>query len=169
MAAAALVLFHFALLVAQLALLAVTAQRSNVPACSQVGLQIRATPQTVRRGRRAVLTAKVTNKGPSTLSGLGIRVDLPTGLVAAEANASRGVPIVVNTGGTAYWRDLTLKPGKVRVLRIKARACATATSGAFPVGGAAYLLNATNDVTCLSRATTKPSTVRDDDDDDDDP
>lgn len=53
-----------------------------IPACSKLGLKFQTSPHKLCRGGQAVLTAKIANKGSSTLSGLGVRLDLPTGLVA---------------------------------------------------------------------------------------
>lgn len=128
-----------------------------LPTCSQIDLRIRSNRATVVPGGAIVLAAKVSNTGTRTLSGIGVRLDLPTGLVGETKRA--GAPLLVNGGTTAYWTGLTLKPGKRRVLKVKARACGSATPGSFPLGGAAYLVNSTNDVTCLNAATTKPSTV----------
>lgn len=134
------------------------AQQQGIPACSQLGLRIRSSRVAVGPGGSVVLAAKLANKGARNLSGIGVRLDLPTGLVAQGRQS--GAPIVVNGGTTTYWMGLTLKPGKGRLLKLKARACSVATAGNFPLGGAVYVINATDDVTCLSSATAKPSTVR---------
>ena len=134
-------------------------QATSIPACSQLRLHIRSGRATVIRGWSVILAARTANKGSSTL-GVGVRLDLPTGLVAERGQKSLS-PHIVNGGSTVYWTALTLEPGKHRVLKLKARACGSATPGSFPLGGAAYLLNATSDVTCMSGAATmKPTTVR---------
>jgi len=132
--------------------------QSSIPMCSQVGLRIRSSRASVSRGGSIVFAAKVANTGTHTLSGIGVRLDLPTGLVG-QAKPS-GTPVIVNGGTTAYWTELTLKPGKRRALKLKARACGSATPGSFPMSGAVYLVNTTDDITCLSAAATKPSLVR---------
>ena len=128
--------------------------------CSQLSLHIRSSRASVSPGGSTVLVAKLANTGTRTVSGIGVRLDLPTGLVA-RAKPGGGEPLVVNGGATAYWTELTVRPGKRRVLKLKARACGSATPGGFPLGGAVYVINATSDVTCLSAATTmKPAVVR---------
>jgi len=137
------------------------AEQQGVLACSELSLRIKASRATVGPGKSIVLAAKVANKGAGTLSGVGVRLDLPTGLVAQGQPS--GTPIVVDVAGSAsaYWTALTLKPGKHRVLRLKARTCGAATAGSFPLEGAAYVVNATDAVVCLSPMTAaKPSKVR---------
>ncbi len=135
----------------------VTAQQQSIPTCSELHLRIRASRATVVPGGSVVFKAKLANKGARTLSGVGVRLDLPTGLVAKGQPS--GTPIVVDA--TAYWTGLTLKPGRRRILKLKARACGAATAGNFRLGGAVYVVNATDTVTCLSpMMRAKPSTVR---------
>ena len=135
-----------------------TAQQHGIPACSELSLRIRASRATVGPGKSVALAAKVANKGVDTLAGVGVRLDLPTGLVAQVQRS--GTPIVVDGGATAYWVGLTLKPGRRRVLKLKARACGATTAGSVSLGGAVYVVNATDAAVCLSPVTTaKPSTV----------
>lgn len=126
--------------------------QSGILSCSQLGLRIRSSRASVHPGNSIVLAAKVVNTGTRTVSGIGVRLDLPTGL-ATQAK-SLVAPLVENGGTIAYWTELTLRSGKRRVLKLKARACGSATPGSFVLGGAVYLVNATNGVTCLSSATT---------------
>jgi len=137
------------------------AQQQGIPACAELYLRIRASRVSVAPGKSVVLTAKLRNKGAHTLSGIGIRLDLPTGLVAqGQPSGTSTVVNVVNGGATAYWTGLTLKPGKRRLLTLKARTCGAADAGSFPLGGVVYLVNATEAVTCLSPMTNaKPSAV----------
>lgn len=130
------------------------------PACSQLSLRIRSSSLSVRPGGSLLLKARLVNKGDHTLSSIGVRLDLLGGLVSQQGQQRQQQPIIVNGGTTAYWKDLQLNPGKRRMLKVKAHACGTAKPGSFPLGGAVYLVNATGDVTCLSPATAKPSTVR---------
>ncbi len=137
------------------------AQQQGIPACSDLHLRVRTSRATVGAGKSVVLTAKLRNKGAHTLSGIGVRLDLPTGLVAGSEHFKGA--IIVDERATVYWTGLTLKPGRRRVLKLNARACGSATAGSFPPGGAVYVVNATDAVTCLSPMTTaKPSTVRGD-------
>ena len=131
---------------------------SGIPLCSQLRLRIRSSRASVTPGGSIVLAAKLANTGTRTVAGIGVRLDLPTGLVA-RAKPLAGAPAIVNGGGTAYWTELTVKPGKRRVLKLKARVCASATPGGFPLGGAVYVINATSDVACLSSATTTEPAV----------
>ena len=143
-----------------LLLLGTVCASSGIPLCSQLRLRIRSSRASVRPGGSTVLAAKLVNNGTSTVSGIGIRLDLPTGLVG-QAKPLAGAPLVVKGGATAYWTELTVRPGKRRVLKLKARACGSATPGGFPLGGAVYVINATSGVTCLSSATTtEPAVVR---------
>lgn len=136
-------------------------QQGGMTACSQLLLRIGSSHLAVMPGGALVLAAEITNKGARALTGIGVRVDVPSGLVA-EKGVRSVAPLIVNGGTRVFWTNLTLKPGKRRKLKLKARACGSATVGSFPVGGAVYLVNATSDVTCLSSATAKPSTVRGD-------
>lgn len=150
---AALAAYYYLLCWCTLLLGPVRAQPQVIPACSQLRLHFRSGRATVRRGEPVVLAAKLANKGSNTLSGVGVRIDLPTGLVAERGQKALS-PFIMNGGSTVYWAELTLKPGKRRVLELKVRACGSATPGSFPVGSAVYVVNATSDVTCLSDATT---------------
>lgn len=152
-AALALCLLGCAVAGAAAAAVAQQALIAQVPACAQLTLRIiGARPQALRPGgKQAILVAKVANRGPATVTGIGVRLDLPTGLVAWPKRNSRTV--VTDGGATAYWTGLTLKPGQHGTLTLKARACTTATPGTFPVTGAVYLVNATSNVACYSPGT----------------
>lgn len=134
-------------------------QQGGIPGCSQLHLRIRSSHLAVSPGEALVLAAKITNKGARTLTGIGVRIDVPSGL-AAEKGLKSAPPLIVNGGTRVFWTTLTLKPGKCRKLKLKARTCGSATVGSFPVGGAVYFMNATDDVICLIPATAKPSSVR---------
>lgn len=154
--------YHYYLLLCWCVLLvleSVAAQQAIPPACPDLGLRIRSSQVKVVHGESILLAAKLANKGARTLSGVGVRLDLPAGLVAEQGQKPTS-PFIVNGGSTAFWRALTLKPGKRRTLKVKARACGSAALGSFPLGGAVYLVNATNDVICLSKATSKPAQVK---------
>jgi hypothetical protein len=134
------------------------AAQQILPACSQLlSLRIRSSHQNVAPGGKVLLTAKVVNKGSTPVSGLNVRMDLPTGLVAMDKHSQE--PLITDGGATSYWVGLTLRPGKKRLLKLKAKACATATPGSFPVDGAVYLTNSTDAVTCLSPAARTPQQV----------
>lgn len=135
------------------------AQPQGIPACAQLGLRVRPSRRSVRPGKSVVFAARLVNRGNSTLPGIGVRLDLPNGLVV-ERGRKATPPLIMDDGTTAYWTGLTLKPGKCRVLALNARVCGSATTGSLPVSGAVYLVNATNDVTCLSAAVAEPSMVR---------
>ena len=139
---------------------AVASAQQPVPACSELRLHVKSKSWSVRPGSSSVvLMANLANKGGRKLSGVNIRLDVPPGLVAQSSQA--GAPIVVNGSATAYWTGLTLKPGKRRKLKLKVHACATATPGSYPLGGAVYLVNTTsNAVTCLSPAAGPALVVR---------
>lgn len=139
-------------------------QPPPIPACPQLRLRITTSPSSLRpNGRKAYFTVKVVNTGSTRLSNVDVRLDLPTGLVAKPQPKSKA--LIMDNGTTAYWRGLNLKPFKRRVFWLKARACATATPGTFPITGAVYLVNAsTSNVTCVSPATAgKSQVVRDGD------
>lgn len=156
-----LLLFCCTLLMAHAAPVASGQQR--VPTCAHPYLRVKSSRTTVIPGASVILAAKLANKGSRTLSGVNVRLDLPPGLVAT-GQQFKAPPLIVDGGATAsaYWMDLTLKPGKRhgRVLKLRAQACATATPGSYPIGGAVYLTNATKAVTCLSSGVAKPPVVR---------
>ena len=135
------------------------AQAISIPACSQLRLHIRSGRATAIRGWSVILAARITNNGASTVSGVGVRLDLPTGLMAERGQKS-APPNIVNGGSRVYWTTLTLESGKHRLLKLMARACGSATPGSFSLSGDVYVVNATSDVTCMSDATTKPTMVR---------
>lgn len=157
---AALAAYYYLLCWCTLLLGPVRAQPQAIPACSQLRLHMRSGKATLSRGEPVVLTAKLATYGARTLSGIGVRLDLPTGVVAERGQKALS-PFIVNGGSTVYWTSLTLKPGKHRVLKLKARVCGAATPGSFPLEGVVYVVNATSAVTCMSDAmTTKPAMVR---------
>ncbi len=155
---AARALFYL-LLWCSFGLLGAMAAQQSLPACSQLlKLRILSSKTNVAApGGKVLLTAKVVNKGSTAVSGVNIRLDIPTGLVAKDKHSQEA--FIADGGATAYWVGLTLRPGKKRFLQLKAKACATATPGSFPVGGAVYLINSTDAVTCLSPAARTPQEV----------
>lgn len=125
-----------------------------VPACPQLSVQVRSGKQ-ARPGGKLAVTAKVSNTGKSTLTSVGVRIDLPAGFVAYPSKSRKGPALA---GRSAYWQGLTLGSKKHRAFRLKALACSTLTSGAYYVSGAAYVMPNSSAVDCLTPAT--PSTVR---------
>lgn len=155
MATALVARLLWCLLLGHAAVVVSTRQQQPIPACPQLRVHLQSRRNTITApGGSLVLAVKLANKNARTLSGIGVRLDLPAGLVTQQETGARA-PLVVDGGSTAYWTGLTLKPGKRCVLKLKARACGTATAGSFPMGGAVYLVNASNAVACLIPMATK--------------
>lgn len=135
-----------------IAAVATAAAAAVVPPCSsQLAVAQTVLPKSVHSGRQVSLATRIHNMGTTAVTGVGVRFDLPVGVVPSSKKSSKGM-VVVRDGGTSnvYWVGLTVKPGRRPVLKLRARICATAPPGQYPVSGAIYRVNTTNDVHCLT-------------------
>ena len=129
---------------------------ATLPLCPQLQLQAFARYREVSPGGRQVVAAKVANTGATTVTGLALRLLLPQGFVPYPKPPKGTVAAVEGNRTAVYFTGLSLGPRKLRRLRVRARACATATPGTYPVGATAYVVNATNGITCMTGLTTVP-------------
>ena len=141
---------------AALALLVVTGLASTVsaqeaPVCSGLTLRskVRSSPKTLAPGTKVTVGLTVKNVGATALSGVNVGVSSP--VLAAWKAQGAGVRM---EDGSVYWLGQTLKPGKTRRYKARARVCAGLAPGSeADVNAALYRLNATGGVLCSSGAT----------------
>lgn len=113
------------------------------------------------QGSGTVVKVRVSNTASTSVNGVAVRLTLPASLVP-KSSAAATAPVIANgPNGTrlAYWTNLTLPRGKRLTLKLQLRPCVNAPLGGHSVKGAALLVNATNDATCLTRAA-PPAVVR---------
>ena len=133
--------------------LLVAAAVAAVPPCpSQLAVKPSVVvPKVAQPGGQASLETRIYNNGATAVTRLGLRLDLPVGVLPSSKRSTKGVTIVPDGGAShVYWLNLAIKPGRRRVLKLRAHICATAPPGQYNVTGAIYVANATNDVTCLT-------------------
>ena len=123
------------------------------PACPLLSIQMRTSRSTIGQGGKNLIKVKISNRARAPITDVVVRLDLPAGLVAFPKSSTD--PVVANgPGGTsfAYWVRMSLPAWRGRILKLRLRSCATAAPGTYTVPGAVYLVNATDDVTCLNSA-----------------
>lgn len=133
---------------------------SALPACPQLGVALspRLMGRTAVAGKALIVTAKVHNRGPTAVRGVGVKITLPPGW-NVTASKSKALPstgllrkaAAVVGGSTAYWVDVPLSGGKARKFKLRAAipACHPAAAG-LEIDVAAYLTEPGGGATCMT-------------------
>lgn len=141
---------------------AATAAPASVPVCPGLSPILQSNlykePKALTPGSKVTVRIKVKNRGLMAASGVAVRL---TSSMLAGFVPKGGAPTSRRVeGGSVYWIDQGLAPGKRRVFTVLARVCAAPAPSGSPrviAEAAVYRLNATGGVRCLSR--TAPMTV----------
>jgi hypothetical protein len=136
------------------------------PACQQLGVALSSQlmGKTVAAGKRLHVIARVRNRAPAAVRGLGVKITLPPNWNVTSSKASPGAGLArkaatVVGGSTAYWVDMPLSGGKARRFKLQVRvpACQPAAATGLGIGIAAYLTEpggGAGAVTCISEGET---------------